>query len=150
MRHSRNVWPDEDELVHLTREAQGGRPGALDALLATLRPSFVAYFAPAIGRDDAEDAAQLALLSILQALPGIDADGALGYVVAVARYRLGKARRRAPPRGARVAPLTRCPRGRRDALRASPVSLITTRNLLASVWSSVWDTSLPSRVTRLG
>ena len=105
MRHSRKVWPDEGELVRLTREAQGGRPGALNALLATLRPSFVAYFAPAIGRDDAEDAAQLALLSILQALPGIDADGALGYVVAVARHRLGKARRRDARARRRYGPL---------------------------------------------
>jgi len=76
------------------REAQGGGPGALDALLGTLRPCFIAYFAPAIGRDEAEDAAQLALLSIVRALPGIDAAGALSYVVAVARHRLGKACRR--------------------------------------------------------
>src|SRR2546428_7188386 len=38
MRHS-EVWPDEDELVRLVREAQGGSPGALEALLALLRPS---------------------------------------------------------------------------------------------------------------
>src|SRR5712691_7354286 len=94
MRRSREVWPDEGELVHLVREAQGGRPGAVDALLARLRPPFVAYFVPFIGRDDAEDAAQLALLSILRALPGIDAGRALGYVVAVAQHSLGKARRR--------------------------------------------------------
>jgi DNA-directed RNA polymerase specialized sigma24 family protein len=66
----------------------------VDALLARLRPPFVAYFVPFIGRDDAEDAAQLALLSILRALPGIDAGRALGYVVAVAQHSLGKARRR--------------------------------------------------------
>src|SRR2546425_5645017 len=81
MRHSRKVWPDEDELVHLTREAQGGRPGALDALLATLRPSFVAYFTPAIGRDDAEDAAQLALLSILRSEEHTSELQSLAYLV---------------------------------------------------------------------
>jgi RNA polymerase sigma factor (sigma-70 family) len=92
MRHSQ-VWPDEDELGRLVREAQGGGPGPLETLLARLRPSFVAYFAPRMGRDDAEDAAQLALLSILRTLPSIDADRALGYVLAVANHRLGNARR---------------------------------------------------------
>lgn len=94
MRSPREVWPDEETLVHLVRDAQGGKPGALDALLMKVRRSFVAYLAPTIGRDEAEDAAQLALLSIVRALPRIDADRALSYVVAVAHNRLGKARRR--------------------------------------------------------
>ena len=81
-------------MIPLVREAQGGAPRALDALLARLRPSFVAYFAVALGGDEAEDAAQLALLSIVRALPRIDAERALGYVLAVAGHRLGKARRR--------------------------------------------------------
>jgi len=93
MRCSRDVWPDEDELVRLVRAAHGERPGALDALLARLRPSFVASFAPTMGQDDAEDAAQVALLSIMRTLPKIDADRALAYVVTVASHRLGKARR---------------------------------------------------------
>jgi RNA polymerase sigma factor (sigma-70 family) len=94
MRSPGKVWPDEEALVRLVREAQRGRLGALDALLATLRPAFVAYFRPTIGPDEAEDAAQLALLSIMRALSGIDADRAVSYVVAVAHRRLGKARRR--------------------------------------------------------
>ena len=93
-RRPRAVWPEEEELIPLVREAQGGAPRALDALLARLRPSFVAYFAVALGGDEAEDAAQLALLSIVRALPRIDAERALGYVLAVAGHRLGKARRR--------------------------------------------------------
>src|SRR2546428_9293716 len=105
MRCSREVWPDEEELVQLVREAQGGRPGALDALLARLRPPFVAYFVPTIGRDDAEDAAQLALLSILRALPGIDAQRALGHVAAVAQDCLDKARRRRVRAKRRYVPL---------------------------------------------
>jgi len=104
MRHSK-VWPDEAELVRLVCEAQGGSQGGLDALLATLRPSFVAYFTRALGPDDAEDAAQLALLSILRALPGIDAERALGYVVAVAQHRLGNARRREARAKRRYGPL---------------------------------------------
>ena len=63
------LWPEESELIQLVREAQRGGPTALDALLTRLRPSFVAYFAPTMGRDDAEDAAQTALLSIVRALP---------------------------------------------------------------------------------
>src|SRR2546427_10622228 len=94
MRSPRDIWPDEEALVHLVREAQGGRPGALDALLVKVRRSFIAYLAPILGRDDAEDAAQLALLSIMRALPRVDADRALSYVVAVTHNRLGKARRR--------------------------------------------------------
>ena len=50
------LWPEESELIQLVREAQRGGPTALDALLTRLRPSFVAYFAPTMGRDDAEDA----------------------------------------------------------------------------------------------
>jgi len=60
------LWPEESELIQLVREAQRGGAGALDALLARLRPSFVAYFAPTVGWDDAEDAAQTALLSIVR------------------------------------------------------------------------------------
>jgi RNA polymerase sigma factor (sigma-70 family) len=105
MRHPGEFWPDEDELVHLVREAQEERPGALDALLALLRPSFVAYFAPRMGRDDAEDTAQLALLSILRTLPSIDADRALAYVLAVATHRLGNARRRRALAARRHVPL---------------------------------------------
>src|SRR3989441_3306892 len=81
------LWPEESELIQLVREAQGGGPGALDTLLARLRPSFVAYFAPSMGRDDAEDAAQTALLSIVRTLPRIDAERAAGYVLAVAKVR---------------------------------------------------------------
>ncbi len=87
------------------REAQGGRPGALDTLLARLRPSFVAHFVPTIGPDDAEDAAQLALLSVLRALPRIEAERALGYIVAVAQHCLAKARRRRARAARRYVPL---------------------------------------------
>ena len=94
MRYAQEVWPNAEELVHLVRGAQSGAPGALDVLLARLRPSFVAYFAPTMGRDDAEDAAQTALLSIVRALPRIDAERAPGYVLAVASHSRERARRR--------------------------------------------------------
>src|SRR5260370_13606086 len=82
--HPGKLWPEESELIQLVREAQRGGPGALDTLLARLRPSFVTYFAPTMGRDDAEDAAQTALLSIVPALPKIDADPAPPYVLPAA------------------------------------------------------------------
>jgi RNA polymerase sigma factor (sigma-70 family) len=104
MRHS-EVWPDEDELVRLVREAQARSPGALDTLLALLRPSFVACFAPIMGQDDAEDAAQVALLSLMRTFPGIAADRALGYVRAVARHHVAKARRRLAHAKRRYVPL---------------------------------------------
>ena len=99
------VWPEEDELVRLVRAAQGAAPGALDTLLAVLRPSFVAYFAVALGHDDAEDAAQLALLDIVRALSGIDAQRALGYVLAIAGHQLDKARQRRARAKRRYVPL---------------------------------------------
>src|SRR5712664_4417496 len=99
------LWPEESELIQLVRDAQGGGPGALDTLLARLRPSFVAYFAPTMGRDDAEDAAQTALLSIVRTLPRIDAERAAGYVLAVARHRRENARRRRATAARRFAPL---------------------------------------------
>ena len=99
------LWPEESELIQLVREAQGGGPGALDTLLARLRPSFVAYFAPTMGRDDAEDAAQTALLSIVRTLPRIDAERAAGYVLAVASHRRENARRRRATAARRFAPL---------------------------------------------
>ncbi len=105
MRHSPKVWPEGDELVQLVRRAQGDGPGAVDTLLARLRPSFVAYFVPRLGRDDAEDAAQVALLTILRTLPRIEAARAPGYVVAVANHRLEGARRRRGRAARRYRPL---------------------------------------------
>ena len=105
MGHLGKVWPEEIELVRLVRAAQGGEPAALDVLLARLRPSFVAYFAPILGRDEAEDATQLALLSIMRTLPGINADRALGYVLAVASHRVANARRRHACAAQRFLPL---------------------------------------------
>src|SRR2546425_4534030 len=99
------LWPEESELIQLVREAQRGGPGALDPLLARLRPSFVAYFAPTMGRDDAEDAAQMTLLSIVRTLPRIDAERAAGYVLAVASHRRENARRRRATAARRFAPL---------------------------------------------
>src|SRR5437773_10976137 len=99
------LWQEEAQLIELVREAQRGGPTALDALLTRLRPSFVAYFAPTMGRDDAEDAAQTALLSIVRALPRIDAERAPGYVLATASHRRENCRRWRATAARRFAPL---------------------------------------------
>jgi RNA polymerase sigma factor (sigma-70 family) len=105
MKRPGKLWPEESELIQLVREAQCGGPGGLDTLLARLRPSFVAYCAPTMGRDDAEDAAQLTLLSLVRALPTIDPKRAPGYVLAAASHRREHARRRRATAARRFAPL---------------------------------------------
>ena len=102
---SRDAWLDQDEMIHLVRAAQRGDPRAVDLLLTRLRPSFLTFFARRIGRDAAEDAAQLALISIASALPGIDAERARSYVVTVARNGLRKARRRRAREARRFVPV---------------------------------------------
>ena len=87
------------------QEAQRGTPGAVDALLAALRPPLVAYLAVTLGHDDAEDAAQLALLDIVRVRSGIDPERALGYVLAIAGHQLDKARQRRARARLRYAPL---------------------------------------------
>jgi len=81
-------------LVHLVRDAQGERPGALDALLATLRPSFVLFFAPNVGPDAAEDLAQTALLRIARALRAIDPQHIRAFLVTMVWNILRSERRR--------------------------------------------------------
>jgi RNA polymerase sigma-70 factor (ECF subfamily) len=94
MRRPCEAWPEEDELVHLVREAQGGQPGALDALLATLRPSFVRFFAPNVGPDAAEDLAQVALLRITRALQAVDPQQIRAFLATIVRNMLRSERRR--------------------------------------------------------
>jgi RNA polymerase sigma-70 factor (ECF subfamily) len=94
MKRPREVWPEQDELVHLVREAQGGQPGALDAFLATLRPSLVRFFAPNVGPDPAEDLAQVALLRITRALQAIEPQQIRAFLVTIVRNMLRSERRR--------------------------------------------------------
>lgn len=94
MRCPGEVWPDQDELIQLVREAQSGEPRLVDALLARLRPSFLKVFARRIGPDDAEDAAQAALIRVAGALGRIDPERAPRYVVTVARNLLRSEYRR--------------------------------------------------------
>src|SRR5437773_5816661 len=107
MQRPGEVWPDQDELIDLVREAQRGEPRALDALLASLRPSFVRFFARRLTLDDAEDAAQGALIRVTGALGRIDPERAHSYVVTVAHNLLR----------------SECRRRARDARRAAPIEL---------------------------
>ncbi len=73
-----------------------GAPRALDALLESLRFSFVRFFARRLRSDGAEDLAQLTLISLDGALRRIDSERAAEFVVTVAENRLrSELRRRA-------------------------------------------------------
>jgi RNA polymerase sigma factor (sigma-70 family) len=93
MRHHGEVWPDEDELVCLVREAQGGAPSAVDAFLARVRPSFLAFFEPSVGADAAEDLAQDALIRTARSLRAIRPERARAYLVTMVRNLLRSERR---------------------------------------------------------
>lgn len=64
------AWPisQDAEVTKLFRAAQRGDPGALDALLAGLRPRLVAYFMERSGTDDANDWAQVGLTRVLDVI----------------------------------------------------------------------------------
>ncbi len=102
---SRGAWPDDDEVIHLVREAQRGEPRALDALLARLRSSFVDFFARRIPADAAEDLAQAALIRVARALRRIDPQRAPDFVATVALNRLRSERERRAREERRLVPL---------------------------------------------
>ena len=87
-------WPDEEKIASLVREAQRDAPGALDRLLATLRPALVAFFSDRLSHEVAEDLAQNALSRVARALRRIDPERADAYVATVARNLLRTAHRR--------------------------------------------------------
>ena len=105
MRCPGGVWFDQDEVVHLVREAQRGEPRALDVLLARLRPGFVTFFARRLGSDAAEDAAQAALIRIAGAFRRIDPERAGPYIITVAENLLRSECRRHAREARRSAPL---------------------------------------------
>jgi RNA polymerase sigma-70 factor (ECF subfamily) len=82
------TWPDDAELQPAVRMAQQGEPGAVDALLARLRPLFVEFFAREVDRDTADDLTQDALVGVLGALPRLDPGRASRYITRVAQRRL--------------------------------------------------------------
>jgi DNA-directed RNA polymerase specialized sigma24 family protein len=92
--HPKTLWDDDAELSRLIRAAQRESPGALDALLARVRPSFVTYFARWMVADEAEDWAQFALLKVVQTFRRIDPERVRPYLFAVARNMVREARRR--------------------------------------------------------
>jgi RNA polymerase sigma factor (sigma-70 family) len=103
-RYVRGPWPERTELVRLVRAAQRGDAGALDALLAALRPAFVAVFARRTAHDAAEDLSQAALIRVVRELAEIDPDRAGRYVSLVVRtfaqaegQRLARALRQTAP-----------------------------------------------------
>lgn len=94
MRRPGNVWLDQHAVIHLVREAQRGELRALDVLLATLRPSFLTFFAERLESDAAEDATQEALIRVAGAFQRIDPERAGEYVVTITENLLRWERRR--------------------------------------------------------
>jgi RNA polymerase sigma factor (sigma-70 family) len=80
-------WPRDPELGPGVRSAQRREPGAVEALLADLRPRFFKFFARKVDRDTADDLAQDALLRVLGSLPRLNPDRAARYVMRLAHYR---------------------------------------------------------------
>jgi RNA polymerase sigma factor (sigma-70 family) len=79
------LFPEgDDALTDLVREAQRGRAGAVDTILARLRPALFRFFARRLPREDAEDSTQQALLRIRGALARIDPSHATQYLVRLA------------------------------------------------------------------
>lgn len=77
-------WPAADTVARLVADAQRDSTGSMDALLATLRPALVRFFARPFSGDAAEDLAQAALIRITRALPSIEPDRADRYIVTIA------------------------------------------------------------------
>lgn len=101
------AWPisQDEEVTRLFRAARRGDPGALDALLAGLRPRLVAYFKEQSGTDDANDWAQVGLTRILDIVRLELQDPAVYLLKVVANLRrlARKERKRDTWRRARVA-----------------------------------------------
>ena len=98
-------WPDDAELQPAMRTAQQGEPGAVETLLARLRPLFLRFFARWVDRDTADDLTQDALLGIVKALPWLNADRGGRYVTRVAQYRLRSESQRRARDAERFAPI---------------------------------------------
>jgi RNA polymerase sigma factor (sigma-70 family) len=89
----RKAVPDDAEMIRMVRALQQHEPGSLDVLLATLRPALLKFLARSIGRDDAEDWTQVALIRMMESLPAIDPERAGHYVERVAWNLIREARR---------------------------------------------------------
>ena len=101
-------WPAADVLARLVRNVHDGEAGAIDRLLAVLRPSLVSFFGQRLSVDVAEDLAQLALIRISGAVERIDPERADAYISTVARNLLRTAYRvnaRDRVRGATIDPI---------------------------------------------
>jgi RNA polymerase sigma factor (sigma-70 family) len=101
------AWPiaKDQEVTELFRAAQRGDEGALDALLARLRPWLVRYLTRPLDTDDANDWAQIGLVRITRAVR-LDPKKPALYLLKVAanlRRTARKRRRRDAGRCARVA-----------------------------------------------
>lgn len=91
-----------DELCALVARARGGDPGAVDALLARLRPGIVRYCRARLGRADgtygsADDVAQEVCMAVVRALPGYVDRGSpfIAFAHGIAAHKVADAHRAA-------------------------------------------------------
>ena len=94
MLHVHGVRLNSAHVSTLVHDAQSEKPGAVDQLLTTVRPSLFRYFRRQLPTDVAEDLAQLALIRISRALPRIDAARAHAFISRVAQNLLRSAYKR--------------------------------------------------------
>lgn len=78
-------WPAPEVLSRLVHNAQAGEGGAVDVLLAAIRPALLTFFRQRTDGDGAEDLTQLTLVRITGAIGHIDPQRADSYLSAVAR-----------------------------------------------------------------
>ena len=94
MSYPQDWYPDAELLAERIRASQTGDSQALERLLGSLRPSFLAYFSRRLSADVAEDFTQIALIRIARAVDRIDPERANAYVTTVLRNLLRTARSR--------------------------------------------------------
>jgi RNA polymerase sigma factor (sigma-70 family) len=99
------VWPAQELICQLMREAQHDSGRALNHFLGTLRPALVAFFEQRLPLDVAEDLTQLALIRVAGALGRIDPQRGDRYIKTVARNLLRTTYRHRARERARTASL---------------------------------------------
>jgi RNA polymerase sigma factor (sigma-70 family) len=104
MRRSCTIHLDAGRLAFLVRAAQQDENRSLDRLLSMVRPELVSYFCRRVPEDEADDLAQIALISIVKALPRIEPERASAFIGTIGTNLLRTTFRRQRRDSQRLAP----------------------------------------------